>query len=310
VIYTGPVIGPLSARKLSRPLRAVKAIANRTWSFGTVSGLSWDVANNEATTQAMEDSVRSQVETYLTHLGGLTRRGRELRAALDADPSDPSAIAAARRWHEDCGVTINQLSGGSKSHWLARSFSEAFLMRSANGQAAEGAAQSEIVQRLLSVLDQAVATLSQMDDSSTASPPSQAPAPRRFEFVHNPDLRPVVEQAYTDSRRALDQQDYPLAMMTSCGILEAIVTDALEHKGLTSLVESGAPSEKISDWSFETRLTIAERAGLIRSGCARLPAIARAYRDDDGVKTKITERDARVTGQVLHVVMRDLDPGR
>jgi hypothetical protein len=259
----------------------------------------------------MEDSVRSQVETYLTHLGGLIRRGRELQAALDADPSDPSAIAAARRWHEDCGVTINQLSGGSKSHWLARSFSEAFLMRSANGQAAEGAAQSEIVQRLLSVLDQAVATLSQMDDSSTASPPSQAPAPRRFEFVHNPDLRPVVEQAYTDSRRALDQQDYPLAMMTSCGILEAIVTDALEHKGLTSLVESGAPSEKISDWSFETRLTIAERAGLIRSGCARLPAIARAYRDDDGVvKTKITERDARVTGQVLHVVMRDLDPGR
>jgi hypothetical protein len=167
------------------------------------------------------------------------------------------------------------------------------------------------VQRLLDVLDKAVATLSQMEDSSTASTPSQAPAPRRFEFVHNPDLRPVVERAYTDSRRALDQSEYEQALLTSCGILEAIVTDALEHVGLTSLVQSGAPMEKISDWSFETRLTIAERAGLIRGGCARLPAIARAYRDDNSVrKAKITERDARVTGQVLHVVMRDLDPGR
>jgi hypothetical protein len=259
----------------------------------------------------MELSVRSQVETYLTHLGGLIRRGRELQEALASDASDPSAIAAARRWHEDCGVTINQLSGGSKSHWLARAFSGAFLKRSANGQAAEGATPSEIVERLLGVLDQAVATLSQMDEGPVVSESSQGPAPRRFEFVHNPELRPVVERAYTDSRRALEQQDYNLAMLTTCGILEAIVTDALEHKGLSSLVASGAPAEKISDWSFETRLTVAERAGLIRSGCARLPAVARAYRDEGGgVKAEVTERDARTAGQVLHVVMRDLDPGR
>jgi hypothetical protein len=260
----------------------------------------------------MDESLRSQIETYLTHLGGLIRRGRELREALASDPSDPSAIAAARRWHEDCGVTINQLSGGSKAHWLARSFSQAFLMRSADGQAVEGAAPSQIVQRLLDVLDQAVATLSQMEDGPAVSIPSEAPAPRRFEFVHNSELRPVLEQAYTDSRRALEHADHNLALLTSCGILEAIVTDALEHKGLSALLASGAPAEKISDWSFETRLTVAERAGLIRGGCARLPAVARAYRDDNGggVNAVITERDARLAGQVLHVVMRDLDPGR
>ena len=49
---------------------------------------------------------------------------------------------------------MNQLSGGSKAHWLARSFSEAFLMRSTDGHAVEGAAQTQIVQRLLGVLDQ------------------------------------------------------------------------------------------------------------------------------------------------------------
>ena len=101
----------------------------------------------------MDETLQTQVDTYLTHLNGLIRRGRELRGALAADPADPSAITAARRWHEDCGVTMNQLSGGSKAHWLARSFSEAFLMRSTDGHAVEGAAQTQIVQRLLGVLD-------------------------------------------------------------------------------------------------------------------------------------------------------------
>jgi hypothetical protein len=273
----------------------------------------------------MDENLRAQIETYLSHLDGLMRRGRELRDTLATDSSNPSAIAATRAWQEDCGVTINQLSGGSKAHWLARSFSEAFLMRSAAGHAVEGAAPAEIVQRLLGVLEQAVATLSGMDGgkgpgfTAYSSASSEAPPPRRFEFVHNPELRPVLEQAYIDSRRALEEGNYDLALRTSCGILEAIVTDALEHKGLSALATTRAPAAqlaegKIADWSFETRLAVAEGAGLIRSGCARLPAVARTYRDytdaDGGPKTTVSERDARVAGQVLHVVMRDLDPGR
>ena len=264
----------------------------------------------------MDESQRSQVDTYLTHLNGLMRRGCELEEALASDPSDPAVLTAARRWHEDCGVTINQLSGGSKAHWLARSFSDAFLMRSANGQALEGATHSEIIQRLLSVLKQAVSTLSQMEEGAAISALSEAPAPRRFEFVHNPELRPVLEQAYIDSRRALEQKDYDLALRTSCGILEAVVTDALENKGPVALAASGAPTGMIADWSFETRLAVAESAGLIRSGCARLPAVARSYRDhtdvdgENGAQTTVSERDARQAGQVLHVIMRDLDPGR
>jgi hypothetical protein len=225
-------------------------------------------------------------------------------------------MAATRKWQEDCGVTINQLSGGSKAHWLARSFSEAFLMRSADGRAAQGAAPAEIVQQLLGVLGQAVASLSQSNDSAIVSASTAAPAPRRFEFVHNAEIRPVLERAYADSRGALERGDYDLALVTSSGILEAIVTDALEHKGLTALIETGAPTEKISDWSFETRLTVAEKAGLIRGGCARLPAVARTYRDSMNTAGEsvpqgtVSESDAKKTGQVLHVIMRDLDPGR
>jgi hypothetical protein len=264
----------------------------------------------------MDESLRAQIETYLSHLDSLIRRGRQLRDTLKTDPSSKSAIAATRAWHEDCGVTVNQLSGGSKAHWLARSFSEAFLMRSAGGRAVEGVAPAEIVSRLVDVLEQAINSLSRTDDGAIISASSEAPAPRRFEFVHNPELRPVVEQAYTDSRRALEQEHYDVALLTSCGILEAIVTDALEHKGLGALAASDVSAGEIADWSFETRLAVAERTGLIRSGCARLPAIARVYRDltdangESGPKAAVSERDARQTGQVLHVVMRDLDPGR
>jgi hypothetical protein len=259
----------------------------------------------------MDDSLRAQVETYLSHLDGLMRRGRQLRDALAADPSNTSVIADTRAWQEDCGVTVNQLSGGSKAHWLARSFSQGFLMRSTDGRAVEGVSPAEIITRLLDVLEQAVASLTQTGEGAVISASSAQPPPRRFEFVHNAELRPVVERAYIDSRRALEQADYDLALHTSCGILEAIVTDALEHKGLSALIASGAPAEKIADWSFETRLTVAERAGLIRSGCARLPGVARTYRDaEGGSKAIVSERDARVAGQVLRVIMRDLDPGR
>ncbi len=69
----------------------------------------------------IDESLRKQIETYVTHLNGLIRRGREVREELANDPSNPAAMAATRAWQEDCGITINQLSGGSKSHWLARS---------------------------------------------------------------------------------------------------------------------------------------------------------------------------------------------
>lgn len=277
----------------------------------------------------MDQSQPAQIAIYLTHLDALIRRGLILRDRLlseSPNAANGTPMAETRAWQEDCGITINQLSGGSKSHWLARAFSGAFLMRSPAGQAIEAAAPAEIVQRLVDVLEQAVATLSQMDGgpvsekspaSSTAPASPDAPPPHRFDFVHNPELRPVLEQAYIDSRIAFDQGAYDDALGITSGILESIITDALEFKGLSALAAAGFPSDeaaggKISDWSFNTRLAVAEQSGLIRGGAARLPAIARTYRDDEDRATspKATEREAKLASQVLHVIMRDLDPGR
>ncbi len=259
----------------------------------------------------MSESLEAQIKSHVSRLDHLIRRGQQVRDAIAADSSHPSAIVAARAWQEECGVAINQLSGGSKAHWLARSFSDAFLMRSAKGNATEGAAPEEIVQRLLDVLAQGVAALSRKDGGPVMIASTDVP-PRRFEFVHNAELRQVVEQAFTDSRQAMEQGEFALAMRTSCGILEAILTDALEHKGPSELAASGAPVGKIADWSFDERIAVAEKAGLIRGGCARLPAVARAYRthEDNGHTSTISERDARIAGQVLNVIMRDLNPGR
>ena len=52
----------------------------------------------------------------------------------------------------------------------------------------------------------AAASLSRMDDVTAAST-GAAPRPRRFDFVHNAALRPVFEQAFDDSRAALERGD-------------------------------------------------------------------------------------------------------
>ena len=246
-----------------------------------------------------ENDLIAQVGIYLARLNDLICRGQQLREVLAGEPANGSTIPKIRAWHEECGVTMNQLSGGSKAHWLARSFSEAFLMRSAGGQAVEAAPTEEIIDRLLSVLQQAVAALSRQDTVRLASASSPA-EPHRFDFVHNVEIRPILERTYIESRNALEQRDYALAMRSYCGILEAIVTDALEHHGLGSLAASEKPAGNISEWPFESRLAVAEKLALIRGGCARLPQVARIYRDEVE-PSLVTEQDARRTGQVLHV---------
>ena len=251
--------------------------------------------------------LQTQIETFQKQVDALIRRGHELHKHLAEDPSSISAIASIRLWQEHCGVAINQLSGGSKAHWLAKAFSEAFLLRGESGTAAEGAATERIVERLIGVLEQAKASLSRQDNPPMVTS-TMEPTPRRFDFVHNADLRPVLEQAYAESRSALEAGEYDAAMRTSCGILEALVTDALEHKGLSALSALGAPAGKIAEWDFQTRLDMAEKAGLIRGGWVRLTEAARRYREENGVA--VQETDARRAGQVLNVIMRDLNPGR
>jgi hypothetical protein len=243
----------------------------------------------------MDETFRAHRDASLERIEDLMRCGRQIRVAL--------AVDVMREWQRDCAAVINQLSGGSKAHWLARAYSGAFLVRANDGGVVVEASATEIVDRILDVLAQARTSLSRIDSLPAAA--ADAPSPRRFEFVRTPQLRPILAQAFTDSARAFEDGDLESAFITSCGILEAIITDALEGKGLNA-----------SAWSFDARIEAAQREGLIGRGCVRLPAVARSYREltGDGRHVRggaaISERDARVVKQVLLVVMRDLDPGR
>ncbi len=262
----------------------------------------------------MDEELRHQRDTSVGQLEALIRRGRQIR--------DTRAVDATRAWQQDCAAAINQLSGGSKAHWLARAYSGAFLLRSADGGVVLEADATEIVDRILDVLAQGVTSLSRMDDVTAASGAPQRP--RQFEFVHNAELRPILERVFADSRDALERGEYGLALILSCSVIEAVITDALDHAQSGALDAADGPARRslgeggpIADWSFDTRIAAAERAGLIRGGCARLPPVARAYRsltDADGDlradAPPVSEREARLAGQVLRVVMRDLDPGR
>jgi hypothetical protein len=252
------------------------------------------------------------VETSLAHVRALVRRGAGIRDALAADASNPRAQADARIWQRDCAAAITQLSGGSKAHWVSRAYSAALLVRSESGGAILEARVADIVDRVIEVLDRAAQSLRQPDAvlaSPLASPPAatsgaDAPAPRRFDFVHDQSLRPIVEAAFVESGRALDDGDYTRSLLTTCSVLEAVITDAL-----CSAKASAERGDDLRALSFADRIAAAEQLGLIRGGCARLPDAARNYRVP-GAAAVVTQRDARVARQVLHVVLRDLDPGR
>jgi hypothetical protein len=274
----------------------------------------------------------------LALLDRVVRRGHQLHKRITQNTQNPQSqvfsassassawnvdLADVRIWQTDCAAAINELSGGSKAHWLSRAYSSALLVRSTDGGAVVEADAGEIVRRVLDVLEQARQSLIVMDTAAPYSAEGQEP--HRFDFVHDPDLRPVLEQAFIASRRAFEQKDFETALKTACGILEAIITDGLVRLKPDATTDSDAAvseaaanefvrgdrlqPDRLTTLSFEERIAAAEAAGLIRGGCARLPAAARAYRDADQ-PAAISEREATITRQVLRVVMRDLDPGR
>jgi hypothetical protein len=246
-------------------------------------------------------------------LGHLRDEGQRLRAALSTDTQRASDHEALGRWQRECAATISQLSGGSKAHWLSRAFSEALLVPAASGDLrARDASSLTIVDRLLGVLDQADRSVSLVDENAAPGPP---PRPR-FLFIANPALRARLEQAYLDGQAALERGESALALVTFSSILETIITEALERRGPAALSALDAPAGPIVEWPFAARIRVAERAALISRGCARLPDVAKEYRalidaaDPAVPVTAITRRDAKLTSDVLHVILRDLAPGR
>ena len=268
----------------------------------------------------MSDAVAEQVQIYLHRLDHLVKDGLRLRAALGTDATDGAALADLRTWQRECAATVGQLSGGNKAHWLSRAYSQAFLrsLHSDDGtsEVAVEISPAGIVDRVLGVLHRAASSLVSLDTAGISSPPTPAAAPPRFEFVEDTSLREGLARAYVDGRAALAQGRRALGLVSAASILDAIITHALQRRPLLELVTPGLAEGPIGSWSFRDRVAAAERLHLISAGCTRLPDAARDYRDllgpDGEVRSDavVSERDARVTFQVLRVILRDLAPSR
>src|SRR2546430_7323167 len=70
----------------------------------------------------------ADIDAYLVRLDEAIGRGRRLRDTLRRAPDDPAAFAGARIWQHDCEAAVADLSGGSKSHLLARRYRPALLV--------------------------------------------------------------------------------------------------------------------------------------------------------------------------------------
>ncbi len=252
-----------------------------------------------------------QPENYRVHLDRLQSEGRALGVVESLSGDDP----AVRAWQQQCATLIGQLSGGVKAHWLARAYGEAFLVSGGTADAPAGL----IVRRILSVLEQASASLEHLQRIGADSSPDSvdgASSTEPFAFIADPTLRHGLADVHRAARDAFDKEAYALALVSTCSVLESVITEVVQRCDPSVLVEHDAPAGPITTWPFDTRITIAERAGCISAGCARLPSSARRYRDllDDQGDVRsdvdVSERDARRAGQVLRVMLRDLAPGR
>jgi len=254
----------------------------------------------------------SVVQPYLDGLGALADEGRRLAGLIRADPGATGPMAEARHWQRACESMVARLSGGSKAHWLARAFSEAFLVPVAAGSSATAAGVPErvpvdrIVERIVVVLERAAASLSQPGAAPGSELRPTEPRAPRYQVVADPTLRSQLEDADAEGERAFDEGAFGLALVCWSSVIEALITYALER----------ATDTPVADWPFAERIAAAERARLVSGACARLPATARTYRDlldADGELRPgvgISDRDARTVRQVLTALRHDLAQGR
>jgi hypothetical protein len=269
----------------------------------------------------MDDRLAAQRDAAQRRLHALAVEGRALRDHFRHTSLDRLGEERLETWQRACASLVGQLAGGRKSHWLSRAFSDAFLLSPvASAHPTLTAPPADIppeviVDRILGVIEQADASLAGMGVAAgpAAGGGSQA-RQTRYDFVNSRELRATLETADLEAQAAFERGDFATALVSWCSALEAIITHALEGPRATS-TPSGS-IEALASWSFDRRIEYAQQARLISAGCARLPPIARRYRDALDPVTGapavgvVSAAEAQTVRQVLNVIRGDLAGGR
>lgn len=136
---------------------------------------------------------------------------------------------------------------------------------------------------------------------------------RDFTFVHEVDLRKVIERDYLEIQRAFISKCWKSVIILSGGAIEAILMDLLLENEIAAKSTPKAPNKPdIKTWSLANLIDVTVELELVGSGVEKLSHPVREYRNlvhpGNEIRTglEFDEEEARIALEVLHIVHRDL----
>jgi hypothetical protein len=143
--------------------------------------------------------------------------------------------------------------------------------------------------------------------------PSPVTEAKKFPFIHDSDIRILVERDILEAQRAYVAECWKSVIILSGGMIEAILTDLLLANHARAKDSSKAPKDSdITRWHLNDLIEVAVDLDLVSSGVAILSHSIRDYRNlvhpGNELRNKLVfgAEEARISLEVLSMVHRDL----
>jgi hypothetical protein len=151
----------------------------------------------------------------------------------------------------------------------------------------------------------------EIDDSSSTPVTEQ----RDFTFIHDPDLRHILERDFYEIQRAFISQCWKSVIILCGGAIEAILTDLLLANSPQAKTSSKAPSKPdITRWDLSDLINVSVELRLVSPGVDKLSHSLREYcnlvHPGNEIRKNLTfdAEEAKIALEVLNMVYRDLKP--
>lgn len=104
---------------------------------------------------------------------------------------------------------------------------------------------------------------------------------RQFSFVHNPDLKAIIERDYSEIQRAYIAQCWKSVIILCGGAIEAILTDLLKSNETDARASKSAPPKEpdITRWDLSQLISVAVELKLVSAAVEKLSHSLREYRN-------------------------------
>lgn len=134
-----------------------------------------------------------------------------------------------------------------------------------------------------------------------------------FPFVHDPEIRKIIERDYIEMQKALGAECWKSVIILSGGSIEAILTDSLSSNEEAAKNAHSAPKESdLSKWHLKKLIEVAVELNLISEGVSRLSHSVREYRNlvhpGNELRNNLhfEKSEALIAIEVLKMLHRDL----